>query len=103
MPKGSVTFFTQGVWHWQGERTQPGQRVTMHNAYSRPFIRQADDFANIDAVLHRHSPVLSTLAGADDYFGRTTYRGHDHERMAYMYRQLNAARVAADGPAAASL
>ena len=36
MPKGSVTFFTQGVWHWQGDRTQPGLRVTMHNAYSRP-------------------------------------------------------------------
>jgi ectoine hydroxylase-related dioxygenase (phytanoyl-CoA dioxygenase family) len=85
MPKGSVTFFTEGVWHWQGERTAPGQRVSMHNAYSRPFVRPADDYRNIEpGVLHRNSPVLSQLAGHDDYFGRTTYRGHDPVRMGYM-------------------
>lgn len=30
MPKGSVVYFTHGVWHWQGERTEPGERVTLH-------------------------------------------------------------------------
>jgi hypothetical protein len=84
MPKGSVTFFTQGVWHWQGERTAPGLRVSMHNAYSRAFVRQADDFTGMDAVFHRNSPVLSMLAGRDDYFGRTSYRGHDPVRMPFM-------------------
>jgi ectoine hydroxylase-related dioxygenase (phytanoyl-CoA dioxygenase family) len=88
MPKGSVTFFTQGVWHWQGDRTTPGPRVSMHNAYSRAFMRQADDFSGLDAVFHRNCPVVSSLAGKDDYFGRTSYRGHDYERMNYMIGHL---------------
>ncbi|WP_293678288.1 phytanoyl-CoA dioxygenase family protein [uncultured Phenylobacterium sp.] len=87
MPKGSVTFFTQGVWHWQGDRTAPGERVSLHNTYQRPFMRQADDFSNIDAVLHRNSPVLSTLTGHDDYFGRSDYMGHDFKRSGYMSRR----------------
>jgi ectoine hydroxylase-related dioxygenase (phytanoyl-CoA dioxygenase family) len=89
MPKGSVTFFTQGVWHWQGERTAPGLRVSMHNAYSRAFVRPADDYRGIEpGILHRNSPVLSQLAGHDDYFGRTSYRGHDPVRMSFMNAQI---------------
>jgi hypothetical protein len=84
MPKGSVTFFAHGVWHWQGDRTAPGDRVSLHNTYQRPFMRQADDFSNIDAILHRNSPVLSGLTGHDDYFGRSDYRGHDFKRAGYM-------------------
>jgi hypothetical protein len=30
LPKGSVVFFTEGLWHWQGDRTEPGDRVTLH-------------------------------------------------------------------------
>ena len=30
MPKGSVVYFTQGAWHRQGDRTEPGDRVTLH-------------------------------------------------------------------------
>lgn len=87
MPKGSVTFFTEGVWHWQGDRTASGNRVSLHNTYQRPFMRQADDFSNIDTVLHRNSPVLSTLTGHDDYFGRSDYMGHDMKRTGYMSRR----------------
>lgn len=90
MPKGSVTFFTEGVWHWQGARSAPGKRVTMHNAYSRPFVRPADDYGAIDpAILHRNSPVLSTICGLDDYFGRTGHIGHDYGRMVYMSQALH--------------
>ena len=87
MPKGSVTFFTQGVWHWQGDRTASGDRVSLHNTYQRPFMRQADNFQNIDMVLHRNGPVLSTLTGHDDYFGRSDYTGHDFKRSGYMSRR----------------
>lgn len=87
MPKGSVTFFTHGVWHWQGDRTAPGDRVSLHNTYQRPFMRQADDFSNLDAVLHRNCPVLSGLTGHDDYFGRSDYTGHDFKRTGYMSRK----------------
>lgn len=94
MPKGSVTFFTHGVWHWQGARTAPGMRVTMHNAYARPFVRPADDYGAIDpAILHRNSPVLSTICGLDDYFGRTGHVGHDGARMMYMNASLASAKA----------
>jgi hypothetical protein len=89
MPKGSVVFFADGVWHWQGDRTEPGSRVSLHNGYQRPFIRQVDDFSiDLDAALHRNSPVLSGLAGRDDFFDRSTYDGHDMRRLAYMDSQL---------------
>jgi len=35
MPKGSVVLFTHGVWHWQGDRTEPGDRVTLHAHFNR--------------------------------------------------------------------
>jgi ectoine hydroxylase-related dioxygenase (phytanoyl-CoA dioxygenase family) len=86
MPKGSVVFFTHGVWHWQGDRTAPGNRVTLHNAYQRPFMRMTDDFSDVEAVLHRNSPVLSVLTGKDDVFEKSNYCGHDLVRGLYMDR-----------------
>jgi ectoine hydroxylase-related dioxygenase (phytanoyl-CoA dioxygenase family) len=82
--KGDVTFFTQGVWHWQGDRTEPGHRVSIHNGYQRCFLRAVDDLSNLDEVLHRNSPVLSTLTGQDDMFEKSNWAGHDMERAAYM-------------------
>jgi hypothetical protein len=38
MPKGSVVFFTQGVWHWQGDRSEPGDRVTLHAHFNRGIL-----------------------------------------------------------------
>ena len=42
MPKGSVVFFTQGVWHWQGDRTAPGDRVTLHMHFNRGILRSLE-------------------------------------------------------------
>ena len=77
MPKGSVTFFSHGIHHWQGDRSLPGPRVTLHNAYCRAFLRQADDFSHLDAALHRNSPVLSNLVGRNDHWGLSGHMGHD--------------------------
>jgi hypothetical protein len=82
--KGDVTFFTQGVWHWQGDRSEPGYRVSIHNGYQRCFLRPVDDLSNLDEVLHRNSPVLSTLTGQDDMFEKSNWAGHDMARAAYM-------------------
>jgi len=91
MPKGSVVFFSHGVWHWQGDRTAPGYRVTLHNGYQRPFMRPTDDYSDVDAVLHRNSPVMSVLTGKDDVFEKSNYCGHDLERGLYMDRLVKAA------------
>ena len=77
MPKGSVTFFTHGIHHWQGDRSLQEPRVTLHNAYCRAFLRQADDFSHMDAALHRNSPVLSNLVGRNDHWGLSGHMGHD--------------------------
>jgi hypothetical protein len=42
MPKGSVVFFTQGVWHWQGHRTEPGERVSLHPHFNRGILRAVE-------------------------------------------------------------
>ena len=98
MGKGSVVFFAQGVWHWQGERTEPGERVSMHNIYSRPFMRSHDNFVNLDPlVLNRNSPVLSSLTGQDDPFEKSSHYGHDAERAVYMDNLVNWGKERADG------
>ena len=90
MPRGSVVFFSHGVWHWAADRTEPGERVTMHNVYSRPFMRAHDAFAQLEpGILHRNSPVLSGLACVDDLFEKSGYYGHDIKRAAYVENRLN--------------
>jgi hypothetical protein len=98
MPKGSVVFFAQGVWHWQGDRTAPGYRVSMHNVYSRPFMRSHDNFVDMDPlVLHRNSPVLSSLTGHDDPFEKSSFYGHDAARAVYTDSRVNWGRQRGDG------
>jgi hypothetical protein len=90
MPRGSVVFFSYGVWHWAADRIEPGKRVTMHNVYSRPFMRPHDSFATIEpGILHRNSPVLSGLAGRDDLFEKSGYYGHDTKRAAHIEGLIN--------------
>jgi hypothetical protein len=90
MPRGSVVFFSYGVWHWAADRTEPGKRVTLHNVYSRPFMRSHDSFATLEpGILHRNSPVLSGLAGRDDLFEKSGYYGHDTKRAAYIEGLIN--------------
>ena len=90
MPRGSVVFFSYGVWHWAGDRTEPGERVTMHNVYSRPFVRSHDCYSDLEpGILHRNSPVLSGLTGADDVFEKSGYYGHDISRAAHIEAKIN--------------
>jgi hypothetical protein len=98
MPKGSVVFFAQGVWHWQGDRSQPGERVSLHNVYSRPFMRSHDNFMNVDPmILQRNSPVLSSLLGKDDPFEKSNYYGHDAARGVYTDAKVNWSKPRPDG------
>ena len=90
MPKGSIALWSHGVWHWQGDRSLAGERVAIHVTYNRVFVRQLDDYSQLDeAVFARNPPAFSTLMGRDDPFGKSSFGGHDGKRFAYAGRMMN--------------
>lgn len=89
MPKGSVVYFHQGVWHWQGDRTEPGDRVTLHAHFNRGILRSLEPKKTDVQMLHRNSPRLGEMLGEDDWFDKMSAEGRDYGRFAYM-NKLNA-------------
>jgi hypothetical protein len=87
MPKGSVVFFTQGVWHWQGDREAPGERVTLHSHFNRGILRSLEAKRIDEQMIYRNPPRLGEMLGEDDWFEKTTAAGRDYGRFNYM-RQL---------------
>lgn len=88
MPKGSVVFFTEGVWHWQGDRTQPGERVTLHSHFNRGILRSLEAKKIDEQMIWRNPPRLGEMLGEDDWFEKTTATGRDYVRFDYMRRLL---------------
>jgi ectoine hydroxylase-related dioxygenase (phytanoyl-CoA dioxygenase family) len=88
MPKGSVVFFTQGLWHWQGDRTEPGDRVTLHWHFNRGILRSLEPKRVDPQMLHRNSPRLAEMLGEHDGFDTIDDIGRDYGRMEYMGRLL---------------
>jgi hypothetical protein len=86
MPKGSVVFFTEGLWHWQGDRTDPGERVTLHWHYNRGILRSLEPKKVDPQMLHRNAPRLGEMLGEDDWFDTMSGIGRDHVRLAHMHR-----------------
>jgi hypothetical protein len=84
MPKGSVVFFTHGVWHWQGDRTDPGDRVTLHAHFNRGILRSLEPKKTDVQMLHRNSPRLGEMLGEDDWFDKLSAQGRDYGRFTYM-------------------
>lgn len=89
MPKGSVVFFTQGVWHWQGHRTEPGERVSLHPHFNRGILRAVEMKRPDVQMLARNPPRLGEMLGEDDWFDKMTPTGRDYMRLEHM-RQLHA-------------
>ena len=90
MPKGSVVFFTQGTWHWQGARTELGERVTLHPHFNRNILRSIDIKRPDVSLLARNPPRLGEMLGADDGFDKLTRTGgRDYLRLDHT-RQLHA-------------
>jgi ectoine hydroxylase-related dioxygenase (phytanoyl-CoA dioxygenase family) len=89
MPKGSVVFFTQGVWHWQGHRSDPGERVTLHPHFNRGILRSVEQKRPDVQMLARNPPRLGEMLGEDDWFDKMTPTGRDYTRLEHM-RQLHA-------------
>lgn len=89
MPKGSVVYFHHGVWHWQGDRTEPGDRVTLHAHFNRGILRSLEPKKTDVQLLHRNAPRLGEMLGEDDWFDKLSSSGRDYGRLSYMDR-LNA-------------
>ncbi len=90
MPKGSVVFFTQGTWHWQGARSEPGERVTIHPHFSRNILRSIDPRRPDVTLMNRNPPRLGEMLGLDDAFDKLTPEGgRDYVRRAHT-QQLHA-------------
>ena len=88
MPKGSVVFFTQGVWHRQGDRTELGDRVTLHAHFNRGILRSLEPKKTDVQMLHRNAPRLGEMLGEDDWFDKMSAAGRDHVRFAHMQKLL---------------
>jgi ectoine hydroxylase-related dioxygenase (phytanoyl-CoA dioxygenase family) len=88
MPKGSVVYFHQGVWHWQGDRTEAGDRVTLHAHFNRGILRSLEPKKTDVQMLHRNAPRLGEMLGEDDWFDKMSAHGRDHVRFAYMQKLL---------------
>lgn len=86
MPKGSVVFFTHGVWHWQGDRTEPGDRVTLHAHFNRGILRSLEPKKTDVQMLHRNAPRLGEMLGEDDWFDKMSAAGRDYTRFNYMQK-----------------
>jgi hypothetical protein len=82
MPKGSIALWDGATWHSASPRSKEGQRVSLHNAYSRMELRTVENYLDIDpAIVERNPPRFSALCGLDDFYGRNTHTGPDFERM----------------------
>lgn len=86
MPKGSVVYFTHGVWHWQGDRAQSGDRVTLHSHFNRGILRSLEPKKIDVQMLHRNSPRLGEMLGEDDWFDKLSASGRDYQRARYMHK-----------------
>jgi ectoine hydroxylase-related dioxygenase (phytanoyl-CoA dioxygenase family) len=84
MPKGSVVYFHQGVWHWQGDRAEPGDRITLHAHFNRGIMRSLEPKKTDVQMLHRNSPRLAEMLGEDDWFDKLSAQGRDYGRFTYM-------------------
>src|SRR6185295_13113520 len=109
MPKGSVVFFTQGVLHWQGDRKQAGDRVTLHMHFNRGILRSLEPKKADPQMLHRNSPRLGEMLGEDDWFDKMAGIGRDHVRFMHMMKlhafttqQKNAILAGGNSPATAT-
>ncbi|NKB98940.1 MAG: hypothetical protein GKR90_10665 [Pseudomonadales bacterium] len=84
MPKGSVVYFTYGVWHWQGDRSEPGQRVTVHSHFNRGILRGLEPKRVDVQMMHRNAPRLGEMLGEDDWFDKLDAHGRDYLRAGHM-------------------
>lgn len=83
-PQDLAVFFTEAVWHWQGDRTEPGQRLSLHWHFNRGIMRSLEPKKVDPQMLHRNSPRIGEMLGEDDWFDKMAGIGRDQVRLAHM-------------------
>jgi hypothetical protein len=86
--KGSVVLIAGGTWYWQTARTVTDEQVTLNTQFNRGILRSVEPEKRDVALLHRNSPRLGEMLGADDWFGKISDAGRDRVRFDYMLRLL---------------
>jgi ectoine hydroxylase-related dioxygenase (phytanoyl-CoA dioxygenase family) len=64
--RGSIVVWRGETWHRSGGRTEPGTRVALHTAFSRPHIRRFEAYTpeEIDRIVS-YDARLTRIVGAD--------------------------------------
>jgi len=63
-PKGSLAMWVANTWHGNCARTIPGERVTLHTAFTRMHMRPIERYDSLpQAVLDRNPPLFAQLVG----------------------------------------
>jgi ectoine hydroxylase-related dioxygenase (phytanoyl-CoA dioxygenase family) len=70
-PKGSVIVWNGNTWHGNCARTVPGERVTLHTAFSRPHLRPMESYIASfpQHIIDRNGPLFAQLIGLDLPYG----------------------------------
>ncbi len=63
-PKGSLVMWVANTWHGNCARTIPGERVTLHTAFTRMHIRPIERYDSLpQEVIDRNPPFFAQLVG----------------------------------------
>ena len=69
-PQGSLVMWVGHTWHGNCARTIPGERVTLHTAFSRMHVRSMETFEKMpQEILDRNPPLFAQLVGRTLPFG----------------------------------
>jgi len=69
-PKGSLVMWVANTWHGNCARTIPGERVTLHTAFTRMHMRPMERYDSLpQEVLDRNPPLFAQLVGRSLPFG----------------------------------
>ncbi len=69
-PKGSIVMWVANTWHGNCAREIPGERVTLHTAFTRMHMRPMERYDSLpQEVLDRNPPLFAQLVGRSLPFG----------------------------------
>lgn len=84
-PAGSIIVMPSNTWHGAFPRTKQGVRVTLVQAFSRPYLMPAVSHDIDQAILDRNPPRFAKLFGKDSPYPFGT-KGLDLDKFARSYR-----------------
>jgi ectoine hydroxylase-related dioxygenase (phytanoyl-CoA dioxygenase family) len=80
-PKGSLVMWVGNTWHGNCAREIPGERVTLHTAFSRMHVRPIECYDSMpQEILDRNPPLFAQLIGRGLPYG-CDERGPGHLEM----------------------